>query len=1244
MSEATPPDFASPPYLGPASFTRKETLYGRDREAQQLTGQLISERIVLLYSPSGAGKTSLVQAKVIPELERREFVVRPVLRVSRSLSKKGENRYLDSVALSLQGEGEQNGLPPLQSLDELLKQLRSTAEAQDEVLIFDQFEEILTLDPTDIAAKRDFFREIGRLLLDRSRWALFSMREDYVGALEPYLRFLPTRLSCSFRLDLLGEQAAAQAISKPAAARGVTIEPAAVQRLVDDLRRIQVQGPDGQVIEQPGPNVEPVQLQVVCLRLWRDWVARRAADTTTITEADLGNMGNEAEREAGGSVDEALRAYYDESVARVAATVPDGEPALTSQEVSARERDIRDFFDRHLITADGVRGQVLQGYQQTESLPNSELRELVDAYVVRSERRGGRTWYELAHDRLIRPVRASNDQWKREHLVPAQTQAMVWDEQGRPAGLLLRGSELSAAESWAARSDVVVTPLEREYLDACRELALAEARERRRNRLIRVLAVVASLVAVLAIGLAVFATVARNEATARQLASLSRQALETNPAAALLLANEAVGRTQPFAPLPDAINALYAALAASGGTPLLSSGQRLLAVAASPDGAYVAAAGDEGVVYVWPTANTTGQPIALRGHEDAITALAFAADSRTLVSGSNDGTARVWNVAAPDSSPDTLSQPGGVLKVVFNPADGVLATAGPDGTVLLWDLAAPDSPRTSLSGHVSSINAMAFAGDGTMLVTGSDDGTARIWSLGAPVSEPRVLDHEGAPVTTLAIASDGLTVATGDDAGYVRLWNATSGALERTMPELDLGVQAVAFSPDGGLVAASNFGSLGLIWRRDEPEAAAKALSGFPGSLSHLAFSSDGTTLITAGDDGALRLWNVQRPAEGRTAVHGHNLFVRGAVFGIGAQATATVGSDGIARLWDLQRLSPIAWLRGHDGGILSIVYHPSGDTLALTTNNGTAFQWNTTQASGNAVDVPFEDASIVAYSEDGRFLAAANFAGKILLVDRGEPEAAPVQLQASGEIATLVFSSNGNRLAALTYQDVISVFATDSATEPQTIPPQDQFVQTIAFSSDGERLAIGRLNGVVEIHSTAAPGAATTVYEAGNRPVTALAFSPDDASLATGSDDGSIRLFSATDANAAATLLRGHENTVYDLAWSPDGATLASASLDQTARLWKVEAPGQPSLTLLGQKEGLWSITFSPDGKQVATGDNKGRVRLWPTELDELQRLACVTAGRNLSLEEWEQFFGAAPYAKTCSTFPGPPASIDGV
>jgi hypothetical protein len=253
---------------------------------------------------------------------------------------------------------------------------------------------------------------------------------------------------------LLGEEAACQAIQWPARQSGVDFTDEAVTQLVDDLRRVQVQRPDGSMEEQLGPYVEPVQLQVVCYRLWD----HLSTETDKILPKDL---------EAVGDVDLALGDYYSERV------------GAASAEAKTSERAIRDWFEHKLITPQGIRGQVLMGSDQSEGLSNRAIRLLENAHLVRAEKRGGATWFELAHDRLIKPVQTSNSAWFAANLTLLQRQAAVWENERRPESLLLRDKELDEAESWAQANFQEMTEVERNYLEKCRDLRKREEEVRK---------------------------------------------------------------------------------------------------------------------------------------------------------------------------------------------------------------------------------------------------------------------------------------------------------------------------------------------------------------------------------------------------------------------------------------------------------------------------------------------------------------------------------------------------------------------------------------------------------------------------------------------------------------------------------------------------------------------------------------------------------------------------------------------
>ncbi|MCB0207222.1 MAG: SUMF1/EgtB/PvdO family nonheme iron enzyme, partial [Anaerolineae bacterium] len=178
------------------------------------------------------------------------------------------------------------------------------------------------------------------------------------------------------------------------------------------------------------------------------------------------------------------------------------------------ERGLRTWFDKELITETGIRNTVFRNEAsgRTGSMLNVAVDALVRRFLLRTELRGGGAWVELVHDRFVEPIRASNGVWFPLHLSALQRQAVLWDEQGRSSGLLLRDEALVEAEAWAADHADDLASHEQEFLAACREAHEAAERERRQSRRIRMLAIAAMAITILAIGAAVFAFTKTHEA------------------------------------------------------------------------------------------------------------------------------------------------------------------------------------------------------------------------------------------------------------------------------------------------------------------------------------------------------------------------------------------------------------------------------------------------------------------------------------------------------------------------------------------------------------------------------------------------------------------------------------------------------------------------------------------------------------------------------------------------------------
>lgn len=488
------------PYVGPRMFTSAERglFFGRDAEARDLLSLVISQRLVLFYAQSGAGKSSLLNARLVPDLRERGFLVLPITRVGAEIPKgieQVDNIYLLSLMLSLdQGGGDPARLAHL-ALPDFLARLTSEdgqhyyyadpvesaavrpgddhpapdttaqpgAGQYDEpnfVLVIDQFEEIFTTHTERWEERAEFFAQLDQAMrVDPQLWVLLTLREDYVAALDPYAHLLADKMRARYYMQRMGEEAALQAVQEPARLSGRPFESGVAEKLVENLRQIKDQAQTG---PQLGQYVEPVQLQVVCYQLWENLKDRSPGP---ITEETLNQAGD---------VDNALSAFYEDAI----------HAALDQPGLQVPELDLRLWFNRELITEAGTRGTVFQGKDETAGMPNDIVRRLTDRYLLHVEPRAGGTWVELIHDRFVEPIRRANrDAEAKQKELEAAEKARQESAEALEAARL---RELAQAQALAEE--------QRQRAEEQRQRAETELRSSRRlRRLVGALVVVSFL-------------------------------------------------------------------------------------------------------------------------------------------------------------------------------------------------------------------------------------------------------------------------------------------------------------------------------------------------------------------------------------------------------------------------------------------------------------------------------------------------------------------------------------------------------------------------------------------------------------------------------------------------------------------------------------------------------------------------------------------------------------------------------
>ena len=197
-------------------------------------------------------------------------------------------------------------------------------------------------------------------------------------------------------------------------------------------------------------------------------------------------------------------------------------------------------------------------------------------------------------------------------------------------------------------------------------------------------------------------------------------------------------------------------------------------------------------------------------HETAVGRASFSPDGRFAITGSADGTTRVWEAATGKPIGEPLRHEKSVWSAAFSPDGRFVITASADGTARVWE-AATGKPIGEPLRHEKAVRSASFSPDGRFVITASADGTARVWeaATGKPIGEP--LRHEKA-VWSASFSPDGRFVVTGSADGTARVWEAATGKPIGEPLRHEKAVSSASFSPDGRFVITASEDRTARVW------------------------------------------------------------------------------------------------------------------------------------------------------------------------------------------------------------------------------------------------------------------------------------------------------------------------------------------------------------------------------------------------------------------------------------------------
>lgn len=1099
----------------------------RQQDIQALVGRLSRDehKLTILHGASGVGKTSLLQAGLIPSLWGQLINAREARPILLNSYGQWQRRLLNEIYTTR--DRLFSPLPPNDS-GNLLELLRENGHYNLlTILIFDQFEQFLEQYPKP-GDRQQFFQFLSACLQLPFVKIILSVREDQLSYLlewETYgdLSIINDNLldrAVRYHLGNLQASAAHHLLSVLSQESPNPLEPPLIDRLIVDLSNDLKQ-------------VRPIELQVIGTQLQQDqintleeYLALGFPPKQQLLERFLGRIIQQC-----GDQNRDLAWQFLHQLTDLRQTRPE----LTKAEIL------------HLCRQQFPARRDRQSYEARAELI---LHIFVGSGLVLRHLHEGRESYQLVHDYLLDPIRHHYQTFQSRQLeerIESQNREIYYFRRrwGQSIATIVGLIGLAIALIFLARRAEEQRYRQWQVTQNAELMALSNSSEALFYSDQRFEALLESLRAAIQL---------------KELQRTDQQAIAPPTRLKVLTTLE-----QSYFGIQEK-NRLEGHL------------DSVFDVNVSPDGQLLASSGWDGTVRLW---RVTGELLhTMTGHTNRVTRVIFAPDGRSLFSCSWDNTIKQWSLdgkaqrtlttnldkltginLSPDgtilaiasgtgaalqpldgSPPTPLIRNKMVYWIAFSPDGQQILTVEEGNLIKLWDRTG--TLQQTLTASNGNLLFATFTPDGRQIVSSNVQGRLTFWQrdqldLPFPSQPSHQLQAHQDAVFFVSFSADGKYFATGSADDTVKVWSGDR-RLEKTFYGHRDDIRSVIFHPKTQQVISASMDKTIRIWNYVVDH---RVILHHQQPIRDLTFSSDGSQVITASEDQTLKLW--QRNGQFLRTFTGHTDWVNAVAWQPQGELIASGSDDQTVRLWQQDGRSPHI-LRGHTDGILDLAWSPDGSLLASASRDQTVRLWSKEGQLLQVLAEHRERVNGVAFSPDGKLLATASDDHTVQIWQRRRDN---------------------------------SFFLVSQLSE------QDSWITDVEFSGDGKYLGFSSYDNIIQLHPITYKNnnpqfGEPLILKGHSDSVAHLGFHPAFPLLATTTWNNQLQLWQLDD-----TLLKtlaGHTALVTGLSWSPDGQAIATASEDNTAIIWEL------NLEALLTKTCAWLNPYLLNNPRVRDGDRQ--------------------------------------------------------
>ncbi|PZO36980.1 MAG: hypothetical protein DCF19_20055 [Pseudanabaena frigida] len=616
----------------------------------------------------------------------------------------------------------------------------------------------------------------------------------------------------------------------------------------------------------------------------------------------------------------------------------------------------------------------------------------------------------------------------------------------------------------------------------------------------------------------------------------------------------------------------------------------------SPDGSMLALGSFDGSVYLF---QSDGKPISrlvgLQTRE--IRGLSFSPDGKRIASAGKGKSVRIWDIATGKLIGKFYAHQDDISRVSFHPNGKILLTASKDGTAKLWDSDRGTEIMTFRPKNFSNdpkskdnptIQDASFNPDGNWIVL-AQNRTISLWDLQGNLLASAIA-HEK-KIHSVRFHPDGLQLASSGGDETVKLWNIieqpinspdVAGDLPSDLPNEQ--------SPDR---SQKNLGNYQIQL--------ARVFKGNSTDILSLNFSMDGQRIAFGSQDNTIQIVNLDGGNE--MILGGHTDGIFDVSFSPNGRYLLSASKDRTARLWDL-KAALINTIYGHTNTIWSVGFRPDGKVFASGSVDKSIRLWNADGTLRKELKGHSDTVYGVSFSSDGKKLVSASNDKLVKIWDADTGKLLHTLNIHGAELIYATFSPDRKILATLGWDNKIKLWQWDDTDNPKLLHvlEHSKTVWSIAFSPDGQSLASTSNDQTVKIWNVS-DGRNLHTMEAHLNGGLAVVYRPDGKQIVSAGKDGNLKLWNAQTGALEQIITVAADSWIYGVSFSPDGKAIAAANADKTVRIMD-RATGELLKTLSGHTAEAYAVTYSPNGENIVSASRDGTLKVWNAEILDFNAL----------------------------------------